>query len=61
MVTLATLIIKKSALVTIADTWPDLIHDERIHVVVWEDSAFNMQIAIEQIREDQKKEKDGKG
>jgi hypothetical protein len=54
--TLATLIIKESAVETMVREYPDLFQDSRIHILTWPDAQFNTQLAIEQIR----KERDGK-
>jgi len=54
--TLATLIIKESAVETMVREYPDLFQDSCIHILTWPDAQFNTQLAIEQIR----KEQDGK-
>ncbi len=52
--TLATLIIKESALDIMKRDHPEMFLDTRIHILTWPDPAFNTQLAIEQIREDQR-------
>lgn len=54
--TIATLIIKESAVATMVREFPEIFQDSRIHVITWTDAQFNTQLAIEQIRN----ERDGK-